>query len=154
MKTIAPEVPDDLVWLNGGSDEELARDLRLAAAIQWYSQGIVSQGRAAEIAGLNRTSFLLELGKAKVDAFQITEAELKEELEPGLEARRQRLTADASHIDLMSTEVQYPHLTFDEDGTARVERTRYKVVHLAGEHYYYGWSAEEILRQHPDLRLE
>jgi len=25
---------------------------------------------------------------------------------------------------------------------------------LAGEHYHYGWSAEEILRQHPDLRPE
>jgi len=52
----------------------------------------------------------------------------------------------------MSTAIQYPHLTVDDDGTARIERTRYKVVHLAGEHYHYGWSAEEILRQHPDLQ--
>ena len=80
MKTIELEVPDDLVGLSGGSDEELAHDLRLAAAIQWYSQGVVSQGRAAEIAGLDRTSFLLALGKAKIDAFQITDAELKEEV--------------------------------------------------------------------------
>jgi hypothetical protein len=42
MKTIALEVPDDLVGPSGSSDEELARDQRLAAAIQWYSQGIVS----------------------------------------------------------------------------------------------------------------
>ena len=28
------------------------------------------------------------------------------------------------------------------------------MIHLAGEHYHYGWSAEEILRQHPDLRPE
>jgi uncharacterized protein (DUF433 family) len=54
----------------------------------------------------------------------------------------------------MSTTIHYPHLIVDADGTARVERTRYKVVHLAGEHYHYGWSAEEILRQHPDLRPE
>ncbi len=54
----------------------------------------------------------------------------------------------------MSTAVQYPHLTIDDDGTARIQRTRYKVIHLAGEHYHYGWSAEEILRQHPDLRPE
>lgn len=54
----------------------------------------------------------------------------------------------------MSTIVQYPHLSFDGDGEARVDRTRYKVMHLAGEHYHYGWSAEEILRQHPDLRPE
>jgi len=52
----------------------------------------------------------------------------------------------------MSTVIQYPHLTIDDDGTARIERTRYKVIHLAGEHFHYGWSAEEILRQHPDLQ--
>jgi uncharacterized protein (DUF433 family) len=50
--------------------------------------------------------------------------------------------------------VTYPHLSIDADGTARVDGTRYKVLHLAGEHYHYGWSAEEILRQHPDLRPE
>ena len=54
----------------------------------------------------------------------------------------------------MSTIVQYPHLSFDADGNARIEQTRYRVIHLAGEHYHYGWSAEEILRQHPDLRPE
>lgn len=54
----------------------------------------------------------------------------------------------------MSTRARYPHLTIDADGTARVDQTRYKVIHLAGEHDHYGWSAEEILRQHPDLRPE
>jgi uncharacterized protein (DUF433 family) len=54
----------------------------------------------------------------------------------------------------MGIVVQYPHLTIDDRGAARIEGTRYKVIHLAGEHYHYGWSAEEILRQHPDLRPE
>ncbi len=54
----------------------------------------------------------------------------------------------------MSTIITYPHLCIDSDGTAWVDRTRYKVIHLAGEHFHYGWSAEEILRQHPDLRPE
>jgi len=57
-------------------------------------------------------------------------------------------------VDIMSTILNYPHLSCDADGTARIARTRYKVIHLAGEHYHYGWSAEEILRQHPDLRPE
>jgi len=57
-------------------------------------------------------------------------------------------------MEIMSTATHYPHLTFDADRTARIERSRYKVLHLAGEHYHYGWSAEEILRQHPDLRPE
>jgi uncharacterized protein (DUF433 family) len=54
----------------------------------------------------------------------------------------------------MSAATHYPHLTIDKEGVARIEETRYKVLHLAGEHYHYGWSAEEILRQHPDLRPE
>lgn len=51
----------------------------------------------------------------------------------------------------MSTAIEYPRRTIHGDGTVRIGRTRYKVIHLAGEHYHYGWSAEEILRQHADL---
>ncbi len=54
----------------------------------------------------------------------------------------------------MTTVTTYPHLTFDAVGTARIGATRYKVQHLAAEHYHYGWTAEELLRQHPDLRPE
>lgn len=52
----------------------------------------------------------------------------------------------------MSMNTVYPHLTIDEHGQTRVGNTRYKVVQLAAEHYQHGWSAEELLRQHPDLR--
>jgi uncharacterized protein (DUF433 family) len=48
----------------------------------------------------------------------------------------------------------YPHITVDEQGVVRLGKTRYKVLHLAGEHYHHGWSGEELLRQHPDLRPE
>lgn len=54
----------------------------------------------------------------------------------------------------MSLATGYSHIRIDEQGTARVGCTRYKVLHLAGEHYHYGWTAEELLRQHPDLRPE
>ena len=52
----------------------------------------------------------------------------------------------------MSTAAQYPHIVLDASGAARIEQTRYKVLHLAAEHYHHGWTAEELLRQHPDLR--
>ena len=54
----------------------------------------------------------------------------------------------------MSTNTAYPHLTMDEHGEVRIGKTRYKVMHLAAEHYAYGWTAEELLRQHTDLRPE
>lgn len=54
----------------------------------------------------------------------------------------------------MASITQYPHISIDADGTPRIEGSRYKVAHLAAEHYHYGWSAEELLRQHPDLKPE
>src|SRR5687768_7712228 len=54
----------------------------------------------------------------------------------------------------MSTINHYPHLVQGQDGVMRIGASRYKVTHLAAEHYHYGWSAEELLRQHPDLRPE
>ena len=52
----------------------------IAAAIQWYHRELISQGRAAEIAGLSRADFLDALFRARVPACQITVDELKEEL--------------------------------------------------------------------------
>jgi predicted HTH domain antitoxin len=80
MKTITIEVPDDLSVAVVESEEDLPRALRLAAAIQWYSQGWISQGKGAELAGLTRAGFLEELFHAKVPACQVTPEELAEEL--------------------------------------------------------------------------
>jgi len=51
----------------------------------------------------------------------------------------------------MSAAQTYPTLSINPKGTVFVAGTRYKVLHLAAEHYQHGWTAEEILRQHPDL---
>ena len=52
----------------------------------------------------------------------------------------------------MATADTYPHIGLAADGKVVIEGTRYTVEHIAAEQYFYGWSAEEILRQHPDLR--
>lgn len=54
--------------------------MRLAAAIHWYSQGLISQDKAAEIAGVSRAEFLEELFKRKIPALQVTLEELRREL--------------------------------------------------------------------------
>ncbi|MFB1489995.1 MULTISPECIES: UPF0175 family protein [unclassified Thiocapsa] len=59
---------------------EFAREMRIAAAVQWYAQGILSQGKAAEIAELSRAEFLHELFRRKVPACQVTPDELAEEI--------------------------------------------------------------------------
>jgi uncharacterized protein (DUF433 family) len=57
-------------------------------------------------------------------------------------------------VSKMSTATYYPHVVIDASGAARIDHTRYKVEHLAAEHFHHGWTAEELLRQHPDLRPE
>jgi predicted HTH domain antitoxin len=59
---------------------EFAREMRIAAAVQWYAQGMISQGKAAELAGLTRADFLDELFRRKVPACQVTPEELTEEI--------------------------------------------------------------------------
>lgn len=54
----------------------------------------------------------------------------------------------------MSSITHYRHISIGVDGEAHIGQTRYKVIHLAAEHYHYAWSAEELLRQHSDLRPE
>ena len=55
-------------------------ELRIAAAVKWYELHRISQGRAAEIAGLSRAEFIDALGRYGVSPFQETSAELSEAL--------------------------------------------------------------------------
>ena len=92
--TFTIELPESLLTPFAGTPEAFAREVRLAAAIEWYREGRVSQGKGAEIAGLSRSEFIEALSRAEVDVFQITGEELREEVERDLQARRERLAAD------------------------------------------------------------
>ncbi len=61
--------------------EHFVPEMRLAAAVKWYELGMVSQGKAAEIAGISRAEFLLALGRFRVSPFQYDASELAKELE-------------------------------------------------------------------------
>jgi predicted HTH domain antitoxin len=81
MSTLTLEIPEDAFSALRRSPEEFGRELRLAAAIHWYERGDVSQEKAALIAGLDRTDFLMALARAGVDAFTVTVDDLRSELE-------------------------------------------------------------------------
>lgn len=76
MVTITVEVPEDAFAALRKAPHEFAREMRIAAAVQWYAEGIVSQGKASEIAGLSRADFIDELSRRKVSASQETEDDL------------------------------------------------------------------------------
>jgi predicted HTH domain antitoxin len=94
MATVTIDLPAETFSGLGETPEGFVQEMRLAAAIYWYARGEVSQGKGAEIAGLSRRQFIEALGRAEVDAIQITEEELKQEVERDLQARRERLAAD------------------------------------------------------------
>ncbi len=50
----------------------------------------ISQGKGAQIAGLDRRSFILALGRAGVDAIQINADELRDEVEKAWARRLHR----------------------------------------------------------------
>ena len=83
MTRITLVLPDGILSAFRRSPEEFTRELRLAAAIHWYQLGRISQEKAAAVAGLDRTDFLLALAKEKQDAFVVDQEDLKRELDHG-----------------------------------------------------------------------
>jgi len=61
--------------------QTFTRELRIAAAVKWYEMQRVSQGRAAEIAGLSRSEFIDALGRYGISPFQQTADELVQDAE-------------------------------------------------------------------------
>lgn len=80
MTTVTLDLPEDVYSSLRRSPDEFARELRLAAAIHWYSQAQLSQSKAAEIAGISRAAFLDELFRRRVPAAQVTLDDVRREL--------------------------------------------------------------------------
>lgn len=87
-RTIQLELPAEALTALRMTPEDFAREMKLAACVQWYRQGVLSQSKASEIAGLSRAGFLAELSRRKEPILQTTEDELAGELEHIREARR------------------------------------------------------------------
>jgi len=83
MTQVQVEFESDIFATLRRSPKELAREMRLAAAIIWYAQGRVSQGRAAEIAGVSRAELLDALAESGVAACQEALEDLDEVLTRG-----------------------------------------------------------------------
>ena len=83
MTRVQVEFDSDVFATLRRSPEEVAREMRLAAAVFWYAQGRVSQGRAAELAGVSRAEFLDALSQSGASACQETSKDLDEVMARG-----------------------------------------------------------------------
>jgi predicted HTH domain antitoxin len=83
MPTVTMDLPEDIFSALRRSPEEFAREMRLAAAMLWYSRSTISQEKAAEIAGLNRAEFLRALARNEMDVFVVDFTDLQREVDRG-----------------------------------------------------------------------
>ena len=77
-KTLRIEIDDEVLLGLQKSPDQLALDIRLAAAAKWYELGYLSQGKAAQVAGLSRAEFIASLARFSVSPFQETEKDILE----------------------------------------------------------------------------
>lgn len=83
MIEVVVNVPEGALAALRKDPQHFSQELRLAAAVKWYEMQLVSQSRAAEIAGLSRSDFVFALARFGVSPFQETAEELAREATGG-----------------------------------------------------------------------
>ena len=81
MEKILLEIPDEVLISLKEIPSEFSRDLLMLAAVKLYQMGKLSSGRAAQLAGIPRVSFLQSLSRYHVPIFDLTAEELKQDFE-------------------------------------------------------------------------
>jgi predicted HTH domain antitoxin len=83
MTEITLNIPNEAVSALRMTPEQFGAELRLAGAVKLYEMGRLSSGAAAQLAGVPKPVFLQELAEYGVDAFDLTEDELRQETRLG-----------------------------------------------------------------------
>ena len=79
-KTLKIPYPDDLPKTLGTTTEEFEQEIRFLVAAKLYELEHISSGRAADLAGLERVSFLQNLSRYRISVFNYSLEELEREI--------------------------------------------------------------------------
>jgi predicted HTH domain antitoxin len=69
LQQITIEIPEKVLLAEKTDAESFGREILVLAAVKLYEIGRLSSGRAAELAGMSRIEFLLNLNRYKVFPF-------------------------------------------------------------------------------------
>jgi predicted HTH domain antitoxin len=83
MVTVQVQLPKEILSALRRSPDEMAGELALVVAVHCYERGLISQERAAQLAGLDRTDFILALAREGADAFAVGTSSIRRELVDG-----------------------------------------------------------------------
>jgi predicted HTH domain antitoxin len=86
MTELVVNCPDDLARAVQLTQEELADQIRLMAALKMFELGKLSSGKAAELAGMSRAEFLEACGRYRVSNFNYPPEDLEDQLRQDLQA--------------------------------------------------------------------
>lgn len=79
MTRVTVELPEEPILSLKETPERFAQEMKVLAAVKLFELGRLSSGRAAQLAGMSRVTFLTVLGRYQVSPFAMSEEELAED---------------------------------------------------------------------------
>ena len=75
------KIPEEILTSLNQDEKEFTKQSRLFTALQLFKNHKLSFGKAAELAGISKNEFLIELDRNNIDYLSYDSEELKSELE-------------------------------------------------------------------------